>query len=90
MNGHLSLSTLPSSNPLPGRTAVSIGDALHALVALWRNYAERRRQIRAFDGLADMNEHLLRDIGASDWSMSRAATRMEATHQRRFEMGMRL
>jgi uncharacterized protein YjiS (DUF1127 family) len=90
MNGHLSLSTLPASNPPPGRTAVSIGGALRALVALWRSRLERRRQIRAFDGLADMNEHLLRDIGASDWSMSRAATRMEATHQPRFEMGMRL
>ena len=82
MNGHLSLSTIPASNPPSG--------LLRALVALWRSRLERRRQIRAFDGLADMNEHLLRDIGASDWSMSRAATRTEATHQPRFEMGIRL
>jgi uncharacterized protein YjiS (DUF1127 family) len=90
MNGHLSLSTLPASSPPPGRTAAGIGDALRALAALWRDHLEQRRRIRAFDGLADMNEHLLKDIGASDWSTSRAATWMETKHRTRFEMEVRL
>ncbi len=94
MHGHLSLCTLPASSPPPGRTAAGIGDALRTgvrtLVALWGNHLDQRRQIRAFDGLAGINAHLLRDIGASDWSMSCAATRMTVTHRTRFEMGIRL
>ena len=37
--------------------------------------------------IAEMNDRLLKDIGALDWLISRSATRTEAPHQTRFEIG---
>ena len=74
------------SSPLR-RPAASVGNVLRTMAALYRNRLERRRQIQAFDGIAQMNEHLLKDIGALDWLISRTATRIEAAHQTRFEIG---
>jgi uncharacterized protein YjiS (DUF1127 family) len=57
------------------------------MAALYRTYLEQRRQKRAFDGIAEMKDYLLKDIGAFDWLISRSAMRIEAPHQTRFEIG---
>ena len=75
------------SSPLRGSAAAGMGNVFRTIVALYRNYLERRRQRRAFDGIAEMNDYLLQDIGALDWLISRTATRIEAPHQTRFEIG---
>ena len=67
--------------------AASVSHSIRTIAALYRNQLERRRQLRAFDGIAEMNDHLLKDIGALDWLISRTATRIEAPHQTRFEIG---
>jgi hypothetical protein len=74
------------SSPLRG-LAAGVGNVFRTIAARYRNHLERRRQIRAFDGIAEMNEYLLKDIGALDWIISRTATRIEAPHQTRFEIG---
>ena len=73
------------SSPLRGAVA-GVGDVFPTMAALYRNHLERRRQIRAFDGIAEMNEHLLKDIGALDWIISRTATRIDVPRQTRFEI----
>jgi uncharacterized protein YjiS (DUF1127 family) len=73
------------SSPL--REPAGAGNVFRAMVARYRNHLERRRQRRAFDGIAEMNDHLLKDIGALDSLISRSATRMETAHQTRFEIG---
>ena len=73
------------SSPLRG-PAAGVANVFRAMAALYRDQLERRRQIRAFDGIAEMNEYLLKDIGALDWIISRTA-RIEAPHQTRFEIG---
>jgi len=74
------------SSPLRGAVA-GVGEVFRTMAALYRNHLERRRQIRAFDGIAEMNEHLLKDIGALDWIISRTATRIDVPRQTRFEIG---
>ena len=74
------------SSPLRGAVA-GAGEVFRTMAALYRNHLERRRQIRAFDGIAEMNEHLLKDIGALDWIISRTATRIDVPRQTRFEIG---
>jgi uncharacterized protein YjiS (DUF1127 family) len=83
MNAH---SCQPSvlSPPLTGRAASEIGNALRAvLVALWRIQAARRREARAVDAVTDMNEHMLKDIGAHDRLIAHAAARKNADYRRR-------
>ena len=67
--------------------AASVSHSIRTIAALYRSQLERRRQLRAFDGIAEMNDHLLKDIGALDWLISRTATRLEAPRQTRFEIG---
>ena len=73
-------------SPLRG-PAAGVGNVFRTMAALYRNHLERRRQRRAFDSIAEMNDYLLKDIGAFDWLISRSATRIEAPHQTRFEIG---
>ncbi len=76
--------TFPSSQSivLPSRPRIErafavYADWLHpakrALSARWRAYQARRREARAFDAVGNMDVHMLRDIGASDELIARAA-----------------
>jgi uncharacterized protein YjiS (DUF1127 family) len=75
------------SGPLRGPAAERVANMFRTIAALYRKHLERRRQRRAFDGIAEMNDYLLKDIGALDWLISRGAARSEVRHQTRFEIG---
>ena len=72
---------------LRGPAAARRFNVFRLVAALYRTHLERRRQRRAFDGIAEMNDYLLKDIGAFDGLISRSAMRIEAPHQTRFEIG---
>jgi hypothetical protein len=80
-------STTVLSGPVRGPAAARRVNVFRMIAALYRNHLERRRLQRAFDGIAEMNDYLLKDIGALDWLISRGAARAEAPHQTRFEIG---
>ena len=82
-----SIALLNTPKLVPGVWDV-VRAGLRALVATWRDQRERRRRVHAFDGIADMNEHLLKDIGAPSSLISRAAARTEIQHRTHFEMGI--
>ena len=52
--------------------------AFRALRNSWRDYQGRRDQARAFDAVAHLNEHVLKDIGAPNSLIARAAARRQA------------
>jgi uncharacterized protein YjiS (DUF1127 family) len=86
MNAHSSQPSILLSRPLTGRVVSDVGKALRAtgaVLALWRNHRARSRDVRAVDAMTDMNEHMLRDIGASDRLISHVAARRDAVHRRR-------
>ena len=64
----------------------SIADVLGALRAAWTESARRRRERRELDAVADMNELLLRDIGAPDWMVADATARRDADRLRLGEL----
>jgi hypothetical protein len=64
----------------------ALGADIRVLVALWRDSRTRSREVRAFDAAKDMNEHMLRDIGAHDRLISHAAARWDADHRRRMSV----
>jgi hypothetical protein len=74
----------PSPSTGPGLTSSGDGLRLRALRTMWRDYETRRREARAFDAIGDMNEHILRDIGAPDRLVANAAARKAAHDRRRF------
>ena len=88
MNAHPSqLSVLP--RPLTERVVSEVGKALRAAgaaLALWRIHRARSRDVLAVDAMTDMNEHMLRDIGAPDRLISHAAARRDADHHRRISV----
>jgi uncharacterized protein YjiS (DUF1127 family) len=89
MNAHPSQPSVLLSRPLTERVASEFGKALRAagaLLALWRVNRARSRDVRAVDAMTDMNEHMLRDIGAPDRLISHAAMRRDADHRRRISV----
>jgi hypothetical protein len=84
MNAHSSQPSILLSAPLTERVASEVGKALRAAGALlvhWRVHRARSRDVRAVDAMTDMNEHMLRDIGAPDRLISHAAARRDADHR---------
>ncbi|WP_372524353.1 hypothetical protein [Piscinibacter sp.] len=75
---------------LPERVLVDVVDALRrqlrGLLAAGRAHSERRRLQREFDAVSDMNETLLKDIGAPEWLITQAAQRREAQRQQLLEL----
>ena len=74
------------SRSLTERVVSGVGKALRAAGILrvhWRDSRARRREARAVDAIADMNAHMLRDIGAHDRLIAHAAARSDADHRRR-------
>ena len=60
--------------------------AASVLPRLWRANKARRREVLAFDAITDLNEHTLRDIGASDRMIAHAAGRSDADHRLRISV----
>ena len=68
---------------LTERVVSGVGNAVHAAGALWSDYTARRRDAHAVDAIANMNAHMLRDIGAHDRVIADDAARSDADHRRR-------
>jgi hypothetical protein len=86
MNSQPLQPTLLLSRSLTERIVSGVGKALRAAGILrvhWRDSRTRRREARAVDAIADMNAHMLRDIGAHDHLIAHAAARSDADHRRR-------
>ena len=81
------------SQPLTERVAGDVLDALRsaalAVAALWTRPHASQRGDRAFDSIADLNESTLKDIGAPDWLVARAAERREMQRLRWIELAGR-
>ena len=93
MNAYPSQPSIPLSRSLTERVLSGVGTAWRmagALLARWRDRRARRRELRAFDALAHMSEHMLRDIGAHDRLLSHAAARRDAEHRRRISAQLSL
>ena len=89
MNSRLLHSSVLVSLSFIERVVSGLGKAPHAagvLRALWRGYKSRRRDARAVDAVADMNAHMLRDIGAHDRLIAHGAARSDADHRRRIAL----
>ena len=80
--------TIPLSRPLHERLLDQVSDWLKPLQAAWRRRAERRRLERDLEAVADMDELLLRDIGAPEWMINQAAVRRSSEGQRLMELRM--
>jgi hypothetical protein len=78
--------TISLSRPLHARVLDAVGDAFYAWSNAWEERAEKRQRERQLDAIADMNELLLRDIGAPDWLVAQANMRREIERQRLFEL----
>jgi hypothetical protein len=78
--------TIPLSRPLHDRLLERASDAFETLRKAWQRHAERRRIERELDAVADMNEVLLRDIGAPEWMISQASMKRESDRQRLLEV----
>ena len=60
----------------------SVADAVHALGLAWQRHMQRQRERRELAAVAQMNELLLRDIGAPDWMVAEAAARRDSERVR--------
>lgn len=89
MNRQLPQSSVRSSRSLTERVLSGVGRVSRVadtLPALWRGYKAHSRDQRARDAITDMNEHMLKDIGAHDRLISHAAARSNADHRRRIAL----
>jgi hypothetical protein len=77
---------IPLSRPLHDKLFDAVGGTLQTLRTAWRLHLERRRVERELDAVADMNDLLLRDIGAPEWMISQAMVKREADRQRLIEV----
>lgn len=93
MNSNQATSLNPLPRPLTERVVGEVFDALRAVEVAFAGVWSRREQPsddpRAFDSIADLSEHALKDIGAPHWLVARAAARREAQHLRWIEFDVR-
>ena len=80
--------TIPLVRPWHDRLAESASNLLNQAQTAWRRRAERRELERDLEAIADMDELLLRDIGAPEWMINQAALRREGDRQRLLELRM--
>ena len=73
--------TIQLYRPMHVRVLQLVGDALLAMAAAWDVRLQRRRMDIETRAIADMNEALLRDIGAPDWMIAEATARREIDRQ---------
>jgi hypothetical protein len=90
MNCQLSQSSVLVPHSLTERFVAAAGEAtraaLSAFQATWRNHAPQADQASAFELMADINEHTLRDIGAPNWLIAQAVERKGAHHLHLLEL----
>jgi hypothetical protein len=67
--------TIPLARPLHQRAADALADLWCAWQAARQRRRARRMAARELQAMRDMNELLLRDIGAPDWMVADASTR---------------
>jgi hypothetical protein len=77
---------IPLVRPLHERLLDTLADGWQRLRVSWQARAEVRRQTRELNAMADMNELLLRDIGAPEWLIAEAQVRRDTELQRLFEL----
>lgn len=76
---------LPRPTSLVRPLAQRAADGWQVLKAWWNERARQRREAREIEIAADLNEAMLRDIGAPDWLLAQAEARREAHLQRLHE-----
>ncbi len=97
MNSCSAQHAIASPHPPTGRIDGGVGGALHAalnttlnaIARVWRDHKARSDELRTFDSVADLNEHVLKDIGAPHWLISRAAARQDAERLPWIDMNLR-
>jgi hypothetical protein len=77
---------IPLVRPLHEKLLDTLADGWQGLRHYWQTKVEARRQMRELDAMADMNELLLRDIGAPEWLIAEAQVRRDTELQRLFEL----
>ena len=84
--------TLHLPQSLPARLAASLGHAWRALVSGTRRARAvprvSNRDALEREALAGLDEHMLKDIGASSWLVASAATQTRDEFQRRIDAGL--
>lgn len=73
---------LPRSIPLVRPPLQRLADGWLAVKAWWIARAKQRREAREIEIAAELNDAMLRDIGAPDWLLAQAESRREAQLQR--------
>jgi hypothetical protein len=86
MQSNPCLTTISLARPLHARVLDRIGELIYEWSDAWDKRAAKRRHERDMEAVADMNELLLRDIGAPDWLIAQANARREIERQRMLEL----
>ena len=93
MNCNEATSPLSVSPPLTQRIVGEVFDGLRAaqlaVAGVWKRRGGAPVDDRAFVSIANLDEHTLKDIGAPDWLIARAAERREAQQLRWIEHDVR-
>ena len=93
MNCNEATSPLLVSRPLTERIVGEIFDALRfaqlAVAGFWKHQGVAAADDRAFESIANLDEHTLKDIGAPHWLVARAADERDARHLRWIEFEAR-
>ncbi len=93
MNCNEATSPLLVSRPLTERIVGEIFDALRfaqlAFAGFWKHRSVAAADDRAFESIANLDEHTLKDIGAPHWLVARAADERDARHLRWIEFEVR-
>jgi hypothetical protein len=94
MERTMTTSTCPSTirlvRPLHERLLEALNGAWQGVRQAVQRRAEQRRLARELDAVADMNELLLRDIGAPEWLVAQAQARRDSDRQRLVELNLGL
>ena len=86
MNRLSSSSVVLPSRPLAGSVFAGLGASLNSLartlLSRWRDSLAQRREARALAAVGEMDLHMLRDIGAPEHLIARAAEARSAYGRR--------
>lgn len=82
MNLNVAQPAIALGRTRPSRIIDGLGAAVRAALHAWRKFLRSQRKdaetAHAFDSIAHLNVHVLKDIGAPHWLISRAASRRDA------------
>ena len=79
----------PLLESVVGEVLTALRTAEQAFASLWGRARVSSNDERAYESIADLNEHALKDIGAPHWLIARAAERRAAQHARWIEYDVR-